>query len=139
MPSLLSLQQADGEELHQLAGVILVGDRAGRRVRLPVAGEGQIIAHRRRWSRSLCSKVAEIAERIVEQHVDIGGDRELPPGQVDAVDADDEEIEQRHADALAQLVGAGDQLAPHDRIEALLVVHASRRSHSRPGPASPSA
>ena len=74
----VQLVQAEREQLHQFARVILVGLRAGRGVGLAVAQERQERSHRR-IRRDRVHELAEIAERIVEQHVDIGGGRERLP------------------------------------------------------------
>ena len=112
----VELVEAEREQLHQLARIILVGDGAGRAIGLLVAEEGQERRHRR-IGRDRVEQCAIIAERIVHQHVDVGGGGELLPVEVHAADSDDQHVEQRHPDALTQLVGLGDHLAPHRRVE----------------------
>ena len=107
--------QADGKELHQLAGEILVRHPATA-VGLAIAAHVQEIAHRRR-ERHLLEQGAEIAEGIGAHDIQIIADRKRRPGRIHTIDRDHQDLRQRKDHALAQLVGARQEGSPDGVVE----------------------
>ena len=105
------LMQADGEELHQLAGEVLVGQAAAGGVFLLVAHVRQVQAHRRR-QRDLLDQVAEIAEGLAVQQVEIAGVGACMQPQAVVMLRDHEDLVQREGGARAQLVRRLAGMAP---------------------------
>ncbi len=94
---------ADGEQLQHLAGIVLVRHLAA------AAQHVEVDAHRRMQGHIL-QEVAEVAESVPAEHVEIAGCGR--PGVLDAVigDRDHHELQQRIRYALAQLVAAFERL-----------------------------
>ena len=105
--------QADREQLHQLARVVLIGDlgHAADRARLRAVQHVQVRAHPRREGHVLHHGV-EVAERIVQQSVLVRSHRAC----VDGVGRDDEHLAHRKRHSLPQLVRRGQRRLPPLRL-----------------------
>mmetsp|Transcript_72939 Transcript_72939/g.211135 ORF Transcript_72939/g.211135 Transcript_72939/m.211135 type:complete len:481 (+) Transcript_72939:3470-4912(+) len=93
--------QSDGEELHDLAGEVLIWVIV-RPVKRLVSPESQIVAHDRAV-RDLTEHVAEVAKRMPDEDVIVIQVR-LGPSPVGAVGGNNEYLGQRPRNALAKLV-----------------------------------
>ena len=114
----LQLVEPDREELHDLAGVILVRLPARRRILLRIAFGIEIHAHPG-IERDALQQGAEIAERLVAEQVPIGAHHIRRPEAVDRVQRHHEELRQGEGAALPHLVGLGEQLVPDHVIAGL--------------------
>ena len=97
---------ADGEELHELAGVVLVGDSAGGGVGHGVVAHVEILAHGGA-QRDVFHDLAVVGEGIVEQHVLVGDHVAVPD---ELVDGGNEDLAEGEGDALAKLIRIGDSV-----------------------------
>ena len=96
---------AGGEELHEFARVVFVGDLAGGGL---VAVEHVEIAAHRGGEADVIHDCGEVGEGIFGQHVLVGRDGT----GVDGVGGDDEDLREGEGNALAELVGAGEHGLP---------------------------
>ena len=123
----VQLPQADGEELHHFARVVLIGIGGG--VALVVAQHGEELAHHGIEGHIL-EQLAEVSEGVGAQHVVVVGlaARHALNGR-GVVAGDDEHLRERVLDALAQLVGRGQRLLPEGvlhEVFVLVVLHKER-------------
>ena len=102
--------QADGEQLHDFAGVVFVRVRAGDEAALAVGAHVEIQAHGGREG-DVLEQVAEISKRAVQERVVVVAERAAVVLQ-NAVLRDDHDLVQGERDALPQLIGRGDGLLP---------------------------
>ena len=109
--------QADREELHHLARVVLVGN-AGAGLLL-VAQPREVQAHHR-MQRNVLDQLPVVAEGVAGQRVVVGRDAARRVGHRAVVERDHEDLRQREAHALAQLVLAGRGLLPPRLVELVL-------------------
>ncbi len=121
----IELIQADGEQLHQFARVVLIRYRPGRWIGLDAAEEGQVQAHGDAGGYTL-HEIAIIAKRALPQHVEVRCHHERPPAAGEPVDAHHPLVEQRQSHALAQDVAAAHELRPDHRVEAIERVDVGR-------------
>ena len=98
------MHQADREQLHHFARVVLVGTDVARRVGLLVLDVAEIDAHRRMQGHVFDQR-AVVAEGVAAEHVVPARERPGLVGQRAVLARDDEDLAQRERDALAQLIG----------------------------------
>ena len=103
----LELGQADGEELHDFAGVVLVGRGAGDGVGFGVTQGAEVAAHRR-VEGDVFEEGAEVAEGAVAEEIVVVGDGFSLVVAAEAHVGDDEDLAEGEGDALAKLVGSGE-------------------------------
>ena len=128
----VELDQADREELHELARVVLVGADIELRVRLPVPQHREIDAHHR-VQRDLLDQLAEIAEGVARERVVVVREADrIPVGERDL--RGDQDLRQRPCHALAQLVAAPHRVLEPDvpALKIELGVVETRRGRDRP-------
>ena len=105
--------QTDGEELHDLAGVVFVGrgERAAGGVKggLRIPERAEVNRHHR-IEGDVFQQCAEITEGAVAQNIVVV--RDCFDGEVAAVVGNDEDFTEREGDTLAQLVRSGDGVLP---------------------------
>ncbi len=121
--------ETDGEELHHLARVVLVGHAIARRVLLAVAQVRQVEAHHR-MERDLIEELAVVAEGVPAEHVEIGSDAALELGDGRVLERDHEDLRQRERDTPAQLILARRGFPP-ERIHHVAVVEALTGGEAR--------
>ena len=101
----IELVKPDREQLHQLAGVVLVRLLTGERILLIVLRHVQVHPHRRA-ERDVLEQRTEIAERVASEQIHIGCQPEGGDTVREAVGAgDDDDFEQRVRHPLPQLIG----------------------------------
>ena len=110
----LQLHQANGEKLHQLAGVVFVGLAACFGVGLGVAAVGEVVTHCGAQRQSL-QQLAVIAKSVGLQNVEIVAQRKLAPGAVHPQNRNHTDFRQGQHHPLAQGVSAPDE-GPPDRV-----------------------
>ncbi len=103
----------DGEQLHQLARVILVGERARGGISHGVVGHVEILAHG--WTqRHVAHDLPVIGKRVGQQHV-LEQNHILVPDQL--LERRYEDLAERERDSLAQLIrishGVGQEMRRH--------------------------
>jgi hypothetical protein len=94
----VELPEADGEELHQLARVVLV--RADRAARLHAVGEVEVHPHRSAQGH-VAHQRAVVAEGVAREDLQVRDDH---VGVRVLVERDDPHLAERIDDALAQLI-----------------------------------
>ena len=103
----LEHREPDGEKLHDLAGVVLVGRGAGDGIGFAVAEGAEVVAHHR-VKGDVFEESAEVAEGALAKDIVVVGDG---LGLIVAAEAhvgDDEDLAEGVGDALAKLVGSGE-------------------------------
>ena len=118
VPSAIELDEADREELHELARVVLVGPDVARRVRLLIAEHREVHAHHR-MQRHVLDQRAEIAEGVCARACR-SSRRARTDSRRRADLRDHHDLRERERDALAQLVVAVQRVLEPD-VEALHV------------------
>ena len=111
-PVRVQLDEPDREQLHELAGVILVGPDVARRVGLPVAEHVEERSHRRVQG-DVFDQLAEVTERAAGEQVVVVRGRKRHLEQL-AVLRDDHDLRKREGDALAQLIGSAHRMLEPD-------------------------
>ena len=111
-PVRVQLYQPDREQLHELAGVILVGADVARRVGLPVAEHVEERAHRRVQGH-VFHQLAEVTERSAGEQVVIIRGRKRHLEQF-AVLRHNHDLRKREGNALAQLIGRAHRMLEPD-------------------------
>ena len=125
-------EEADGEELLDLAGVVLVRDAAHRKIGFVVPQHIEIPTHRRR-ERGRFEEVAEIAEGSgVELVIEVG--ERLPAIVERTLGRHDVDLAEGEGDALAQLVRARDRVPPPGIKEERFVKLGATLDVGAPGP-----
>ena len=106
----IELVQADREQLHHLARIVLVRLTAAR-VLLEIAAGIEEIAHRC-IERERFEQLAEVAEGMRREHIPIGGYQARGIERREGGEGHDEHFRQRERHSLAHLVGTREQLIP---------------------------
>lgn len=105
--------EADGEELHDLAGVVFVGrgERAAGGVKggLRIPERAEVNRHHR-IEGDVLQQCAEISKGPIAQNIVVVGD--ALDGDIAAVVGNDEDFTEREGDTLPQLVRCGDDVLP---------------------------
>mmetsp|Transcript_23380 Transcript_23380/g.55644 ORF Transcript_23380/g.55644 Transcript_23380/m.55644 type:complete len:256 (-) Transcript_23380:119-886(-) len=113
----VELEQADGEQLHHFARIVLVGLAAGLRVLFEVALGAEELAHFGGQGHVL-QQLAEVAEHVATQQIPVPRGREVAPVVVlGLISCDDKHLGQRQGESLSHLVRRRDHLVPQHRVE----------------------
>ena len=120
----IQLVEADGEKLHHLARVVLVGVGALRGVGLLAADHVEVIAHRG-VQRHVLEELAVVREGVAVQHVHVR--RHRVGIEVRRHVGDHEDLGERERHARAQLPGLEEPLLPDRLVGALLGRFLARR------------
>ena len=115
----VELPEADGEQLHDLAGVVLVGIGGG--VAFVVAEHVEELTHHRAQGHVL-KELAEVAEGVLAQHVVVTG---FAAGHAldgrGVVAGDDEQLAQGVLHSFPQLVVAGQSRLPELALDQVVI------------------
>ena len=106
------IQEPNGEELHELTGVIFIGLRARHRVGFDIALVGQIVSHRRGHG-DLFNQGAKVAKHIGLEDVQVVCNAELAPTRIDSQHRDHPNFAEGLNYFLSQHIRRTDEFFPH--------------------------